>query len=26
VLIGLRHGTCAAALGADDDLRYLAGR
>jgi hypothetical protein len=25
-LIGLRHGTCAAALGADDDLRYLAKR
>ena len=26
VLIGLRHGTCHASLGADDDLRYLAGR
>lgn len=26
VLVGLRHGTCHAALGADDDLRYLAGR
>ena len=26
VLIGLRHGTCAASLGADDDLRYLAAR
>lgn len=23
VLIGLRHGTCGAALGADDDVRYL---
>ena len=23
VLAGLRHGTCAAALGADDDVRYL---
>jgi len=23
VLVGLRHGTCHAALGADDDLRYL---
>lgn len=26
VLIGLRHGTCAAALGADDDVRYLTSR
>jgi hypothetical protein len=26
VLIGLRHGTCAAYLGADDDLRYLVAR
>jgi hypothetical protein len=26
VLVGLRHGTCHAALGADDDLRYLAAR
>lgn len=26
VLIGLRHGTCHSALGADDDLRYLVGR
>jgi hypothetical protein len=26
LLVGLRHGTCHAALGADDDLRYLAGR
>lgn len=26
VLIGLRHGTCGAALGADDDVRYLARR
>jgi hypothetical protein len=25
-LVGLRHGTCHASLGADDDLRYLAGR
>jgi len=25
-LVGLRHGTCAASLGADDDLRYLAQR
>jgi len=25
-LVGLRHGTCAASLGADDDLRYLARR
>jgi hypothetical protein len=25
-LVGLRHGTCTASLGADDDLRYLAGR
>src|SRR3954451_10207481 len=26
LLVGLRHGTCHAALGADDDLRYLMGR
>jgi Transposase DDE domain group 1 len=26
LLVGLRHGTCHAALGADDDLRYLTGR
>jgi hypothetical protein len=26
LLVGLRHGTCHASLGADDDLRYLAGR
>lgn len=26
VLVGLRHGTCTASLGADDDLRYLARR
>jgi hypothetical protein len=26
VLIGLRHGTSSACLGADDDLRYLASR
>lgn len=26
VLVGLRHGTCHASLGADDDLRYLEGR
>ncbi|MCY2962165.1 MAG: IS1380 family transposase [Planctomycetota bacterium] len=26
VLIGLRHGTCHAALGVDDDLRYIAAR
>ena len=26
VLVGLRHGTCAAYLGADDDLRYLTKR
>ena len=26
VLIGLRHGTCHASLGADDDLRYIARR
>lgn len=26
MLVGLRHGTCHASLGADDDLRYLAGR
>lgn len=26
VLIGLRHGTCHASLGVDDDLQYLAGR
>jgi hypothetical protein len=25
-LVGLRHGTCSASLGADDDLRYLAKR
>jgi len=25
-LVGLRHGTCAASLGADDDLRYLVRR
>jgi hypothetical protein len=25
-LVGLRHGTCTASLGADDDLRYLARR
>jgi hypothetical protein len=25
-LVGLRHGTCAASLGADDDLRYLTRR
>ena len=25
-LVGLRHGTCPASLGADDDLRYLARR
>jgi len=25
-LVGLRHGTCAASLGVDDDLRYLARR
>jgi hypothetical protein len=25
-LVGLRHGTCAATLGVDDDLRYLARR
>jgi hypothetical protein len=25
-LVGLRHGTCHASLGADNDLRYLAGR
>lgn len=25
-LVGLRHGTCGASLGADDDLRYLARR
>jgi len=25
-LVGLRHGTCAASLGADDDLRYLTHR
>lgn len=25
-LVGLRHGTCAAFLGADDDLRYLVRR
>jgi hypothetical protein len=26
LLVGLRHGTCPASLGADDDLRYLVGR
>lgn len=26
ILVGLRHGTCHASLGADVDLRYLAGR
>jgi hypothetical protein len=26
LLVGLRHGTCHAALGADDDLRYLTSR
>ena len=26
VLVGLRHGTCSAFLGADNDLRYLVGR
>ena len=26
LLVGLRHGTCHASLGADDDLRYLVGR
>ena len=26
VLVGLRHGTCAAFLGADDDLRYIVER
>ncbi len=26
LLVGLRHGTCHAALGANDDLRYLMGR
>src|SRR3954470_11103529 len=26
LLVGLRHGTCHAALGADNDLRYLMGR
>src|SRR5262249_50068946 len=26
VLVGLRHGTCHASLGADNDLRYLLGR
>lgn len=26
LLVGLRHGTCHASLGADDDLRYLMGR
>jgi hypothetical protein len=26
ILVGLRHGTCAAFLGVDDDLRYLAKR
>lgn len=26
VLVGLRHGTCHASLGVDDDLRYVVGR
>jgi hypothetical protein len=26
LLVGLRHGTCAATLGVDEDLRYLVGR
>jgi Transposase DDE domain group 1 len=26
LLVGLRHGTCDASLGVDDDLRYLVGR
>jgi hypothetical protein len=26
LLVGLRHGTCPATLGVDDDLRYLVGR
>jgi hypothetical protein len=26
LLVGLRHGTCAASLGVDNDLRYLVGR
>lgn len=26
ILVGLRHGTCHASLGADNDLRYLVGR
>jgi hypothetical protein len=26
LLVGLRHGTCPASLGADNDLRYLVGR
>ena len=26
VLVGLRHGTCSATLGVDNDLRYLVGR
>ena len=26
VMIGLRHGTCSATLGVDNDLRYLVGR
>lgn len=26
LLVGLRHGTCAATLGVDNDLRYLVGR
>ena len=26
LLVGLRHGTCEASLGADNDLRYLVGR
>ena len=26
MLVGLRHGTCVASLGADDDLKYMVGR
>lgn len=26
MLVGLRHGSCAASLGADDDLKYMVGR
>ena len=26
MLVGLRHGTCAASLGADDDLKYMVTR